>query len=424
MGIHLFVVLILLAHVNGASADIGAPIKDNWNLTRILETSFSKLKLWANVQDEVCRDYSLYERREFETYYGPYSVVKVSDRAPDAGSTASASEDFAAEVNINFVPEYGVTYAQAREFRQKVNRCYRDAGTLRDSKGNGLHLFLADPKTSGLSQIHVKLTGQKIRESAREYSLESSCPTILHEGLHLLGLWDEYAEPGYHCRALGNSIMSDHSDVHIVGIKIAEAERIPIYSTRDYFVQNSQIRFLEVGGVDCSSPENRAKLFFSSSKRSDGYDYEITGHFSDGTRSYGRLDKLYIPETTLNRANRTQYRDQYTVPDQWVSGFLKLNPSQWICRASLPEGRKYKVQTGQELAKSPLSGRIGAADLRMSNPRWPLKPAHFRKIAYRNCRTKNFVYDLCTSETYTPTSPNSSCQIDRFPACRNGEWLN
>lgn len=113
------------------------------------------------------------------------------------------------------------------QMRAKIQKCLEWINPhLLGPDDKKFEIELIDPIQSKIQKYEeienwIAVSEEKIpRENSAFYSLQSSCPTIAHELLHLMGLVDEYAElidiSSYQkeCRSLGpeDSIMSHHNE--------------------------------------------------------------------------------------------------------------------------------------------------------------------------------------------------------------------
>lgn len=82
-------------------------------------------------------------------------------------------------------------------FRNYLSRCFQTTGSnMVDGAGRKLSLRLWDSKSGVEKPPKVKIGLQKAgsRSNSRNYATNLSCETAVHEGLHLMGLVDEYEE--------------------------------------------------------------------------------------------------------------------------------------------------------------------------------------------------------------------------------------
>jgi hypothetical protein len=112
-------------------------------------------------------------------------------------------------------------------YKKRIQECFdQHQDLLKDEKGRSLRLYVynekRDLKITRPKAVSINLlwaTNEKFRANSRNYNHEITCETLIHEGLHLTGLVDEYEEtqmktmilkkPKYNRRALGpeSSIM-------------------------------------------------------------------------------------------------------------------------------------------------------------------------------------------------------------------------
>ena len=131
-----------------------------------------------------------------------------------------AEKSFEATLNIEFSNAHSGNPKDVTEkMRAKVKSCMQETnGSLVGPKGELLVLRLQEESDGYLPRapkVVIEIDKPKFHTDSRTYGQEESCPVIIHELLHLMGLVDEYAEQTTSakesCRAIGpkDSIMRD-----------------------------------------------------------------------------------------------------------------------------------------------------------------------------------------------------------------------
>lgn len=363
-------------------------------------------------QIAACADYQPGETRNLSTKLDSYLVTRMKQ------------QNWAVRLNFNYVSGGDVTPAQLQSFRKKVKSCYEDAGYIRDPDGQGLRLMLTEPgqrSHEALRPITITLHNDLSHANSRNYYRQASCRTIIHESLHMLGLWDEYAEgrKNLACRSVNNSIMADQNVVFIdtlerirlLGVKGNQSFRP---DRKNYFKINAAARFVAAQTVTCTEngkPLKKSTHFTLNFDRRNQMYWLFRPQVSP-VRVYESMDRLYVPEAAV--------RPEVSTPEisalylgGWVGGYMKLDPRKWSCRVTPPPSNAL-VRTGQEL--------LAQESLRQDLI--PLRPAHFRKILYPDCVTKNRVYDICTAEAYLTPPPGHQCLRDTYTICNTPHWLD
>jgi hypothetical protein len=187
------------------------------------------------------------------------------------------------------------------------------------------------------------------RENSKHYSLETSCPVIAHELLHLTGLTDEYQETDNikwyekDCRSMGppDSIMANHEE----GTDLNEGDPWNI------------ITGCRCKGSNCKeySEAQAQKL------RTCPPNYEMV-------KTYAKLAK----ESSMT-------------PEEFAKLLLGVTQDGMGTGIGKP-----KIKNGILLSIVP-SARI---------PNSFLYPAHFQAIVYPGCKAKNSLYYSCARDSY------------------------
>ncbi|MEH0860607.1 hypothetical protein [Halobacteriovorax sp. DPLXC-1] len=105
-----------------------------------------------------------------------------------------AGEHYLAYINLNIKSDN--SKLRTRLLRH-IKSCYETKGSnLVDGAGRKLSLRLWDKSTrvDKPPKVNIGLQGRGARSNSRNYAVDLSCGTVVHEALHLMGLVDEYEE--------------------------------------------------------------------------------------------------------------------------------------------------------------------------------------------------------------------------------------
>lgn len=407
--IPLIALLFLLPRL--ALADM-SPSQADW-LYR-LSSKFSLLLNTPVIQNNECRDLKDGEIR-YPTTTKKYGVKKISDKL------------YELEFNVEYVPhQIGITRADAEEFRNKVKSCFKNFGALQDPFQNKITLSLTPDhliKSTPIQKTTISLfRDDNERSSISSYDISINCQTIIHETLHIAGLWDEYKEPArdYSCRTVpdSNSIMAeqDSYETRPSGLALAHYDFNAAQIAEELKNVNSleSEKFITPVRVSCSNDNDGG--FLSIYIR--GSDLINTGRlrWQDSHQSYTektqKMSLLSLVSNTKQDEAHTKLDTKF-IFDRFLLGQFKSaiqNTQNWHCEAYGAFSKKTKA----ELLKS---GKAAALSV------FPLKPAHIRKLIYPNCIEKNKFYDLCTADAYKSRKNVKSCNKDKYQICSSGNYL-
>ncbi|MGZ3773139.1 MAG: hypothetical protein ACXVCY_06180 [Pseudobdellovibrionaceae bacterium] len=232
-----------------------------------------------------------------------------------------------------------------------------------------------DAKNKSLEKIEnvIAIDDDVRRAHSKYYGLNSSCDTIGHELLHLMGLTDEYKEPENveffqkDCRVLGpeDSIMSNH---------IETTDNDDIFSNK-----------LFIKGCVCLDP-TKCKIYSESQK--DQLIFCPVGYSE--SESFSK----FTNEVKIDIKKRQAFGYSLSLPD----GFMNMAKQKEIIVLSV---RK---------------------TLRPENSY--LYPAQFRVITRPNCKKENRIYYSCAKDSYyRPLKLFGTCH-SRPKECQDRlDWL-
>jgi hypothetical protein len=323
--------------------------------------------------------------------------------------TQMRSGEYLVQVSIDFKATSEVSKSAEIELRKRSTQCVNQAGYMQDHKGQKIRLQIEKPGTAQAKHLftHEVAIRKGIRSNNKNYDINISCPTILHEVFHLVGLNDEYHEEGYNCRAIGKSIMAQHyhyspTQYGVVAIpSLLKKPGMPGASPLELVFANhpKEIEFSKVDSIECYDLNSR-------SYKALNYTAENKLYFKE---SDGRLTKFATPPfkyATFIPTAEVEAEIQTSRP--YMTEFMKLNSNtNWDCR----------------IATDAAGTRIKGSKL-ITPATYPIRPAHFRKIVYPSCIEKNRRYDTCTREGYLQgQAPGYQCAVHKYKACQNERFL-
>ncbi|MEK6555848.1 MAG: hypothetical protein AABZ31_11435 [Bdellovibrionota bacterium] len=102
------------------------------------------------------------------------------------------NKEYLVQFNIKYIATAGVDKSHEQSVRSRVNQCLAQTGYFQDHTGNKIKLQLVAPgsaQAQGITEKKVYLSN-KIRSNVSNYDLNIVCQAIIHEMLHIAGLWD------------------------------------------------------------------------------------------------------------------------------------------------------------------------------------------------------------------------------------------
>lgn len=288
---------------------------------------------------------------------GQSRIVSVADRESPTSVGARyklsrvKTNDYLIELNLTFTNTLA-----GRDWRAYASECLARFSAHTARKLPGVRFQLSE--AADVPWHEVRIGGEDFRRSnSAEYEANASCPVVVHEVMHLLGLPDEYvermgggpsdrvAQPGLACRIPGpvDSVMHNPYDT----LKLESA------------APSQPLAKWEVDRCDCPPGVDCAPLAASASGAS-------------------------CPEGTT-QATEMQYTinaDEGVIP--------VVTPTFFI----LPGGRHRKVSGGERVLASVASSASlsGAA----------LFPAQVRALIFPGCLEENRCYYACAANSRLP----------------------
>ncbi len=346
-------------------------------LPYILLTLFSQISLGS---DQVCSDYKIDESRYFSKneFIGVFGAPKIAYKV-----TRVEAQKYYVEVNPTFFelnPKMSSLNVPINEFvkvpfgRERVAECfewYNQTYSKTSIPQIGLGLS-EDPKGVLIRVNHEP----NFRSYSRHYSekkLKSSCSFVIHEILHIVGLWDEYDESkksdrggllSFNCRSRSDSIMSNYAE----------------YST--------------------NIPSPNA--------------YLICGCHQNDNLCSTQLDSYAKDFSTKNTIQECPHGLV-----EIARGFKKIDPDYEKTSLGIVSDINVwkKPFAGVSYLKAKLFPSGDAKELR------PLRPAHITQILFPKCTARNKIYKACISNVYRSKGTILSCNRVPDVCAEHNLWL-
>jgi hypothetical protein len=325
-----------------------------------------------------------------------------------------SEKEYIAFFNTVYEPTQ-VTPEEAEQFRERVKQCFAKT-VLKNENGETLRLALVKADSQGPQDIaltHIRLM-KNIRSNSLNYDITIECKTIIHETLHLTGLPDEYHEDPYNCRSEADTVMSkqyefDQSEFGFIKNVASSEQYGPGTTAVEYALARSESdeAFVPVESVKCNGPLEGDERSIAPEGKDLKYDFsERKGKFITGASwskvghfwtTPGLGENIYVPKSVADSPEQSEFlKEMLRVP---------VDPK-WTCSV-------VKKTDGPEVPlRSVLNKHI-----------YPLRAAHFRKIIFPSCVSRNEKYDRCTSQNEMKKVPGT-CAKDAFPYCKTDSWLD
>lgn len=282
-----------------------------------------------------------------------------------------SDKQFIAELNLRYVrgSDYDGSLKQEEidpHYRRRVNEClslYSPA--FRDPTSERM-LKIVLTKDPTVPQQEIKIGSARLRSSSQHYERDANCAVILHEMSHLLGLVDEYDDPGFVPRAFleteleNTTTLERHKQTLLFQAPSdcrAISPRASLMNWHEEAAENSLQPKVKVERCFCEKNTNCAQL----AKASDGK------ACPKGTTPFSSMQEVKLGE------------EFHPAPDDAKSFVLRTN---------------YAETVGK--------GSPGRSSL--------LYPAQFRAITEPGCEDVNWKYYACARNAY------------RFSAALPEEW--
>jgi hypothetical protein len=309
--------------------------------------------------------------------------------------TKTSEKAYLAEINLNFVDMRTPGKINAAEIlkfsneeRPQIQKCLdKYNSSLKGPDGESLRIKISS--RAPRQTIYIKESTFRSRSSS--YAEDISCPTVLHEVMHLMGLVDEYKEDsmGYIIDPATHKRKLVQKDAAIPAYDCRAVPNVPS-------VMNDQNEFirprLRYDICECDKSLPREKL-------------------ENCLRNFGKA-----PSNSMGAEARSFI--------ELMGNEYELQSGRELTSKNCPVDSKRVTLENQNIRNEPLAPRIGTVtELPTANL---LKPAQFRMITNPLCTTKNSHYMQCAAFAYKSSQELSDHQCgDRSKQCKqDASWLN
>lgn len=298
--------------------------------------------------------------------------------------TRTGDKSFVAEINFTFVDKAGKP-GKLQEIWQFAQSCLANASLfLKGPNGEQLTLKpISIEDTQGIPKHPVKLDPKTKRASARAWTLDIDCPTVIHESLHVLGLVDEYEE-----KMLGHQFSKRSGKLE--------------------YIEDGSKKRVSHPELDCRAVGPRDSMMHDQGKavkKLEGAVEQITCECPSGC---GRLASSHPPLQSCPPGSKADTRR--IDASKLLNNGKRSRQEDWAKQGLQPDGT-YVIRRASSAPGSSL-----------------LLPAHFRAITQPGCTPVNQDYYACAQFAYKTSRRNfgKGCYAHELPpACRNGasDWL-
>ncbi|MBI3556726.1 MAG: hypothetical protein HY074_10725 [Deltaproteobacteria bacterium] len=308
---------------------------------------------------------------------------------------------FEASVKLSFHPDGSDVASGAiqEKYAARARECYGGEpakSKLRGPGGEHLQIKLVDPdpdpkkpNASGPFVTSIAVPASEMRANSALWNPNISCPVILHETLHILGLVDEYQETsdGAIVAADGKVTIVDDISKADKGSKTFKKWDCRIYGPADSMMSGQEAAFSAVDGKYDVAVCNCRKIFDSSP--------------TPAKNCKKLIAKLKVGDTVCPK------------------GSLSEHYPTWDYKDTL------RLTIGKPLSLDDVIVSITHLKSKRSTL---LYPAQFRAITRPGCVDENKIFYLCAREAYKTSRDNlgtDRCGIGLPKECKNGssDWL-
>lgn len=112
-----------------------------------------------------------------------------------------SKQHFVAELNLSYYPDFDFDLPMKPEevdphFRKKAQACLETFNPAFRNAATGQTLELRLTQDQEVPKVHIAIGPASARSNSHKYESDADCSVFVHEMFHLLGLPDEYDEPG------------------------------------------------------------------------------------------------------------------------------------------------------------------------------------------------------------------------------------
>ncbi len=189
-----------------------------------LSLAFLIFSSLASAGENNCADYQMGESRKFSEHamIGFFGAPEISYQV-----TKFSENKYLLEINPKFfemvsrTSPLGALENKSQEVPEGRERAIACFAWFNEKYSSSLNPQIQLGVSQSPRQINIQITKDpEFRSYLKKYNLKnmSDCAFIVHESLHLMGLWDEYIEDqnpnakgllSFNCRSISDSIMSD-----------------------------------------------------------------------------------------------------------------------------------------------------------------------------------------------------------------------
>ena len=331
-------------------------------------------------------------------------------------------------IPIRFIPA-------SAQFEAHVQNCYREFSNHIDSSSSPKLTFtLHTPSNPGkalyFNDVTLDPAVQRVNSRAYNPVRDNDCSTIVHEGLHLLGLVDEYEEfdlsqaPGMNCRfvpgvkTIMSSSRATYADVTGVSQKCSCAKDSSCAKVMEkdsflkkLYVQSGEKRFYlpKWFSGECKARSNIAlKKKISELEANSSFPIEKYDHRSLSYSHVAGVNKEMAYVATVD-CQCSQYdqncKDRIPKAVEYIKENFDKYAGMFCPAGSVTDG---------EMSSTPLEDESPSAvlkDLKFVLKTLPTKsliaPSHVQKIISAGCKTQATNYNECASWAYKGTRTQS-----------------
>ena len=345
------------------------------------------LTISARAIDNNCSTYAVGETRSFSL---------TNEAGLQADYTVTKQSEFRSMVTIN------LDFGDRPKLRARIHQCFRQYNNYYSSpRGVALHLYEPTDSEPAPRPHKVTIDPSISRAGASSYSGNEDCMTYVHEGLHVAGLVDEYAEAlmanrRYETKLFWGLLTDIKYETSPDGTSRGLPNLFDCRSTSDSVMKNEWV--YKQPPYSNSIKSVRVCIARVGTSRLEG-----PQGLGDGESDY--------------------FFSHRSCPTNYVSlGVYKLeaiyqtSTQEFIRRAGLSE---------KSVILSSVIYRNGSTEplhLDMT----PLRRAHIKALLWPTCEGFNQVYRQCISNAYRTSVRHNGegCNIVPAVCARNNEWLN
>lgn len=286
------------------------------------------------------------------------------------------------------------------------------------------------PRNLRPKKTTVTIAAADARSHSKAYASSISCPVILHEVLHLLGLCDEYPGEGdnYPCRAVGNRDSIMRNQYLTFGTALAENLSCGCKSEECRSViadPEKRALLLQPTYYDVIPTHfrNRYCDFNPTSYRKNLKDYPLPKNaFSANLESEAVLKVMSVYNPSTTQFDEAPIICECPSADQECKANLREfeRPNSNLKPKTCPSPTTFLSST---IGGSPVREGVQNGILRIHRPATRpslLEPRHFNRIIAGNCESQTTSYERCAEFAYE--SSKAVCEDAPAQCLNNTSW--